>query len=181
MTDSWGSTVRPELVIDASVLIHCEKAGLLDEVFALPVTWMMADISAEELGHPAAEETVDRGMVLVELSTCLVSQVETLRGKFRACSIQDLSGFVLARSQRAILVTSDGPLRTAADSEGLRCHGTLWVLDQLVAHRIISGLRAVSALRTMRDRGARLPEAESQRHIEAWRRGTAYTHEPMQQ
>lgn len=169
MMNSWRATVRPELVVDASVLIHCEKAGLLDEVFALPVTWMMADNGAEELGHPAAEEIVDRGMVLVELSGCQVSQVERLRGRFKGCSVPDLSAFVLAKSQDAVLVTADGPLRDAADSEGLRYHGTLWLLEQLVSHSIISGLRAASALKTMRDGGARLPVVECRRLLERWR------------
>ena len=173
MTNSWGATVRPELVIDASVLIHCEKAGLLDEVFDLPVTWMIPDIVAEELGHPAGEEIVARGLVLVELSSCQVSQVERLRGRFKGCSVPDLSAFVFAKSQDAVLVTADGPLRDAADSEGLLYHGTIWLLKQLVSHSIISGVRAASALKAMEEGGARLPAAECQRLIEAWRWGGA--------
>ena len=175
--------MRPELVIDASVLLHCEKASLLDEVFALPVTWLVVDLVAEELGHPAGEELADRGMVLVECSACELAQVRELRKRktYKGCGFNDLSAFVFARSRGLLLVTADGALRKAAKSEGLRCHGTLWLLEQLISHEMISPLRAASALEAMIEHKARLPARDCQRLIEGWRRSSGGTHTPVQQ
>lgn len=51
---------------------------------------------------------------------------------------------------------------------GLQVYGVLWLLDQLVTHRVTLPEDAALGLKAMLDRGARLPHAECQARLCNW-------------
>ena len=161
---------RSVLVIDTSVWIHLEKGGLFDQAFRLPVKWCSPDVIVEELGQPSVEEVIACGLQSVELSAEQVQEIVALRKKYRGPGTKDLSALVLARSLGTTLVTGDRHLREAAETEGVTVHGTLWLLDAMVAQSIISQQRAAQALEAMLAAGSRLPRRECEQLLRRWKR-----------
>jgi hypothetical protein len=55
-----------------------------------------------------------------------------------------------------------------AQTDGLKVHGALWLLDQLVEHQTIKTKEAAKGLQSMRDAGPRLPNAECRQRRSLW-------------
>ena len=53
--------------------------------------------------------------------------------KHSRLSVHDSFALAIAKYRGWILLTGDKPLTKAAKEEGVECHGTIWVYDQLVA------------------------------------------------
>ena len=158
------------LVIDASVLIDLEKGGLFSVAVRLVAEWLMPDLIAEEFLAAPASLGLPAGMFSLELCPEQVAEASAVRAQHRSLSLQDASALALARSLGAMLLAGDGPLRRIAGEAGLNVHGTLWVLDELVARCIVNGSRAADALEAMISAGSRLPEGPCQDRIGRWRR-----------
>ncbi len=86
-----------------------------------------------------------------------VEALDRLATTYRRVSVADLSALHVALVERFILITDDGPLREAARQEGVICHGTLWILDELVQGGWMDCERACMALHEMLNAGARFP------------------------
>lgn len=86
-------------------------------------------------------------------------------------SVADVSCYLLAQDTGRPLLTGDGRLRKQAMRDGLEVFGALWLLDQLVAHGVVSPAQAGQGLQAMLAHGARLPPAECQLRMDAWSNG----------
>lgn len=83
-------------------------------------------------------------------------------------SIPDSSVWWLAKREKAILLTGDSKLRTAAKRDDVEVRGILWVLDELLAGGQLVPAQAKTALRAMLDHGAFLPPHECDLRLEKW-------------
>jgi predicted nucleic acid-binding protein len=95
-----------------------------------------------------------------------VLKVADLAARYLRPSRQDLFALVLAETLGATLLTGDGALREAAREMGVEVHGTIWLLDQMMAHGIIDGQKRAQALRLMIDSGSRLPKDEVESRLD---------------
>lgn len=99
-----------------------------------------------------------------------VAEVERLRVAYRKPSLKDLFALLLARDTKALLLTGDANLRKAAQTEDVACHGTLWVLDGMVATGVLAAADARDALARMLRCGSRLPAGECTQRMARWSR-----------
>jgi hypothetical protein len=83
-------------------------------------------------------------------------------------SIPDSSVWILAREERAILLTGDSKLRRNAQADGIEVRGVLWVLDHLVDTGRLKPEIAVNSLAQMISGGAFLPVDECAKRIRTW-------------
>lgn len=154
---------------DANVWIDVHNADLLDAVFELPCTWRTPDIvlRSEVL---TVDQTllVELGLDVRTLSGQELNRILELNGQYPNPSPRDLAVLVVADVDDGIVVTGDGPLRSAAEAEGQTVHGVLWVLDQLLDEEIITEARALAALNAMIDQGSRLPDGPVQKRRRRW-------------
>ena len=155
-------------VIDSSVLIDLEAGGILRALFGLSIYPMATDFVIDGLQEPDAQRLQNYGLVACELSADRIQELVQLRSLYSRPSIGDLSTLVLARDMGAVLLTSDRHLRAVAHQEGVSVHGTLWLLDEMVSHHIISPPVAAQALRRMLERGSRLPSKECEKRLSRW-------------
>lgn len=88
--------------------------------------------------------------------------------KYRRPGDADLFGLLHAARAGTRLLSGDGDLRQAAESEGVDVSGLLWLLDRLVQDTIIPPRRAGRALQSMIDQGARLPADECDSRLLKW-------------
>lgn len=157
------------LVSDTNIWIDFERAGLLEEIFRLSFEFCTTDFVCEELKAPSAEVLEGLGLRIISIQSKEIPALYPLRGELNNASLADVSCFYVARRDGRPLLTGDGRLRQAAAAAGLEIRGTLWLLDMLVEHAVISPDRAATALEQMLASRARLPEEECRGRIEMWR------------
>ena len=156
-------------ISDTNIWIDFGHAGLLDALFALPFTFVSTDFVVEELSYPDPLGLRERGLVVEGLSAPDVQRLFALMAEHGNSSLADVSCYLVAKDQGHPLLTGDGRLRKQAIKDGLQVHGTLWLLDQLVAHGVVAPAQTADALQAMLDAGARLPPQECAQRMTAWR------------
>jgi len=164
-------TTRLLAVPDTNLWIDLDIAGLLDEAFQLDIDWLAPDIVIEELDEPQGSELTKRGLVSHELDSEHVGSVIGLTERYPQLSVQDVFALATAKVLDALLVTGDRHMRHAARENGLRYHGVLWVLDEMLEAGLIPPSRAAEALGRMLAEGSRLPERECTTRLRKWNKG----------
>ncbi len=134
-------------ITDANIWIDLHCGGITAEVFKLGLELAMPDLVAEEMLNPPVDELTSLGLKIIEIPGLLLEEIPILSREYRKPSRRDLSALAVARSQGAMLLTGDKDLRTAARVELGEVRGTLWLLKELVASKIITGRRAAASLR----------------------------------
>lgn len=153
------------LISDANILIDLEEGQLLDVIFDLPYEFSTPDIifyeELEEL-HPHLPEL---GLRLGSLSSESVSSLEVVITRHPQPSRNDCMALVLAKQEQCPLLTGDKALRKSAEAEGVIVKGTIWLVEQLVKHSLISVDAAYSSYELMEQNGRRLPFADARRRL----------------
>lgn len=127
------------LVSDTSVVIDLERAQLIEEIFALPFRFVVPEaMFKQEMRGYGGERLVALGLEVRALIGPQVQEAQRLRGLERRISVHDSYALALAKAEGAVILTGDGALRVLAEAEGVRCHGVLWVFDQLEDRRTVS-------------------------------------------
>lgn len=156
------------LVADANIWIDFHHAGRLKEIFALPFEICTTDFIAAELKNPDIAKLKSLGLRVESLSAEKVQTLFDLANKYRKPSLPDLSCLLLAKDKNCGLLTGDNNLRAASKEEGVKVHGTLWLLDKLVEHKVLKKKSASQALMKMMDHGTRLPAEECSIRLRNW-------------
>lgn len=156
------------LVTDANVWIDLDNGGLTALVFALQYEFVSPDVVVNELGPELAGRLVDQGLTSHITESEAGDAFLELRGRYKHPSDEDLYALLLAIEQGWGLLTGDRELREAAEGHELEVHGLLWVLDELVAARLLAKRAAARALTTIREQGARLPDHECEKRLLRW-------------
>ncbi|MCO5977781.1 PIN domain-containing protein [Ideonella oryzae] len=155
-------------ISDTNIWIDFGNAGLLDALFALPLTFVSTEFVVDELDKPSSAELLARGLTVESLSEEAVAELFELMDQHGNSSLADVSCYLVAKAQGMPLLTGDGRLRKQAAKDGLEVRGALWLLDQLVALHIISTAHAAASLQAMLDAGARLPQADCAHRRAMW-------------
>ena len=150
------------LVSDTSVLIDAERGSFLETCFGLPFVFVVPDLlyrqELEEHGGPAL---IQLGLRVEELDGDGVSLALGYRRGHRSLSLPDSFALALARLNSWILLSGDGGLRDLARSEGVACHGVLWLIDQVFEHDLATADQVCSCLQAIASHPrCRLPRLE---------------------
>lgn len=159
---------RSPCVTDTNVWIDLDIGSLTDLIFRLPLNLQAPEVIVVELEKPDGKTLAGRGLLVRELTGSQVLEVTRLAQRYIRPSRSDLFALVLARSQGAMLLTGDRHLRSAAESEGVKVHGTLWLIDELVKAGLIEKRDATERLSRMVQAGRRLPADEVERRLRIW-------------
>ena len=157
-------------VLDTNIVIDFHEGDVLDALFSLPFTFFAPDLLLVSEFLSVDPIYLHRlGLAVHSLSGEQVIEIIALGQQARRPSFQDLAAFVLARNLSAVLLTGDRDLRRMASAHGIPHHGTLWLLDELVARRLLAPRQAGQALQRMLNSGSRLPAGECTRRLHRWR------------
>lgn len=154
------------LISDANILIDMEVGLLLDRMFQLPYQFMAPDVLFEEELRASHSHLLGLGLQLGEISPVSITTVFELNEKYGGPSIHDCFALALAKQERCPLLTGDRALKNAAEREAVVVMGTLWVVEQMVVHAILTKDEALQAYEDMRTNGSRLPWDIAKRRIE---------------
>ncbi len=162
-------------VKDSNIFIDMEYMGILDLWFQLgyeTITSNLVVLELEEGQHMQALAYVKGGQIR-ELPSPL-DMLMLYQGQYSGISAADAAVLHLAVEHEALLLSGDGKLRQSAHAESVPCHGSIWVLDQLVKAELLKGNVAaekLSSLIALTGKQRRfLPEASAREYITRWRR-----------
>lgn len=94
----------------------------------------------------------DGGMEIFDLPPDRVSEAFEVKRTFPRLSANDCFCVVSTRChENGILLTGDHLLRRVASADGLRVHGVLWIIDELIEASVCEHELLVSALGIWRD------------------------------
>jgi hypothetical protein len=127
------------------------------------------------LGAGALEAFAGLGVDVVELPGEDIAEALQILSAMGATLVGrvDLLALVLAQRENGVFLTDDRRLRELAGVRDVEVHGTLWVLDRMVAHSFVRPEQALRALDTMVRMGCRFPREEVDRRRGLWKRGVA--------
>ncbi len=156
-------------VQDANILIDLELAEILDSWLELGIETHTTDFIVRQLEagkHREALARIRKGAI--QSHALDAAEMAEMIALFQELSggpdLNDCSVLFLAQKLGALLLTGDKPLRIEAERRRIEVHGTLWILDQLVAESVIAPTNAAASLRGLLDTGFDpLPEDELRR------------------
>ena len=162
------------IVQDANILIDLYEVDLLKSFFALGHETHSTDLVLHEIDQPVHDYVTSgkiRQHILTPEQLEQVLQIQTSLGQ--GISLPDSSVLWLTSQlgTNVRLLTGDGKLRQCAEGIGIKVHGLLWILDQLVENKIVSAKEMIGKLEKLRNFGSRLPNDECQKRIVKWRAG----------
>ena len=158
------------LVTDTNIWIDLQNGGILEKLFLLPFHFIAPDFAITEYSTVDWKELDKLGVEFCEIAPEEIQKIVFLKSMHPGLSVVDLSALLLAEERKAVLITGDKNLRILAVERKNNCHGVLWILDILVAHQIINGKTAASAMAAMIQKGARLPEKDCNQRLENWQK-----------
>jgi hypothetical protein len=150
------------LVSDTSVVIDLERSELIERIFELPYRFVVPDALYErELKDYGGPRLLELGLEVRSLSGEQMGEAQRLRGLERRISLHDSYALSLARAEAAILLAGDAALRRLAEAEEVRCHGVLWVFDQMEELRVATAGALLKGLTLVREHPrCRLPDRD---------------------
>lgn len=154
-------------VSDANVLIDLEEGRLLASLFELTqMKFCVPDVLFEEELREHHGHLLTLGLKLEKLSGDSVAKIFRLAQKHRKVSRLDLFALQLALEQSCLLLTGDRLLRKLAESLDVECHGTLWLVEQIVIKGVISFSDAREGYLHMKLAGSRLPWSQAEERLQ---------------
>ncbi len=155
---------------DTSVLIDLDRGSLVESTFRLPFEFTVPDLLYErELREHGGPGFVRLGLRVEELDGDGVSLALSYLSKRRSLSLPDSFALALAKTNAWTLLSGDRELRELAEEVEVRCHGVLWLLDQMFEQRVIDleDLRAGLGRIAAHPR-CRLPKSEIRKRLLAY-------------
>ena len=145
------------LISDANILIDLEEDRLLAAFFQLPYKFCVPDILFYEELEEQHGYLIEFGLDVREIQADAMLYADEIIKKFNGPSRNDRFALALARQEGCPLLTGDAKLRRAAEKEAVIVMGTLWAVEALVTHGLVSKDGASESYELMRGAGRRLP------------------------
>lgn len=134
-------------------------SGLDEKILALYARGMSTRDIALQLEELYGEQLQQLGLQISELDEKGVKKALEFRGQEPALSLPDSFALALAHKHNWVLLTGDRALRTLAVQECVKCHGALWVIDQIHQLQVVNPqVLRESLIRISRHPRCRLPK-----------------------
>lgn len=145
------------LISDANILIDIEDGQLTPVVFRLPYEIAVPDLLYEFELRERQSHLLKAGLKVKSLTAQSVQKAESLTRQYPRPSMMDHFALALAIQEQCPLLTGDKDLRSAARSEGVEVHGTIWIIEELLKQKLIHQAQARGSFDSMKAKGSRLP------------------------
>jgi predicted nucleic acid-binding protein len=153
-------------VVDTSVWINLHNGKILPQALSLTNRgweFYMTDEVARELEEPSYEILEQNRVKRYSLSDNQVIETDMLQKQASNLSVEDASSIVATQALKTVILTDEQPLRQKAQELQIEVHGTLWLLDQLVAAQLINDETVCDAIARMIAANAWFPKQEVNR------------------
>jgi len=156
------------VISDANILIDIEDGNLTSVIFRLPYEIAVPDILFELELREQHSYLLEAGLKVRSLTAESVKRTESLSFKYSRPSLMDHSALALAMQEKCPLLSGDKDLRVAAKSEGVEIHGTVWIIEELLNHKLLKQVQARASFDSMKAKGSRLPWGDVENLLNKW-------------
>lgn len=165
------------VVSDTNIFIDLIGTGLLELFFLLPLEvhttdFVIAEITVEEQ-KAAILSFIEKGSIKKKTYSPdeMLKLLSFIKSKQRIYDLHpaDFSVWQYSSENGYTLLTGDGNLRKAAQSDGVEVHGTIYVIDKLVEHQLLTPSLAVDKLELLYSINPRQPKLEIEKRLKMWR------------
>ena len=165
------------VVNDTNVFIDLHSIGLLEEFFSLPWEVHTTDLVMLELVRQWQNEEVSqyktKGLLHIPFLNekemqIIVNMMMNFEG-ITNVSLADCSVWYYARENNYILLTGDRKLKGVSSLDGVEVHGTIFIFDKMVQHKVRTPAIAADKLEQLYSINRRLPKSEIDQRIKLWR------------
>ncbi len=154
------------LISDANILIDMDDSGLLSSLFKLPYEFVTPDVLFEEELKENHPNLLELGLQVKAIKSDFIAYAFSLKSSHGIVSVHDCLALSLAKQEACPLLTGDRRLRKLADKEAVVVKGTLWVVEQMIIHEVITLDEAKAAYQKMQEAGSRLPFDEAIKRLD---------------
>ncbi len=154
------------LISDSNILIDLIVVGHIETMFRLPYTFAVPDILYEEELKIHHSELLSYGLEIRSLSSESMAYAFELSVKYTQPGTNDLFALALAKECSCPLLTGDGALRHAAESEAVVLFGTIWIVEHMIRHCLITIEEGREFFISMREKKRRLPWDVARAHLD---------------
>ncbi len=145
------------VVSDANILIDLVDGGIASSLSHLPYQIVVPEILFEEELRARHSNLIDLGISIEPSAENSILEVERQIRRYPRISRNDAFALVMAQEKQCVLLTGDQNLRKAAENCKIEVHGTVHLIEEIIAAGIFTGERLREAVNLMKSRGRRLP------------------------
>ena len=154
------------LISDSNILIDLIVVGHIETMFRLPYTFAVPDILYEEELKIHHSELLSYGLEIRSLSSETMAYALELSAKYTQPGTNDLFALALAKEGSCPLLTGDAALRQAAENEAVILFGTIWIVEHMIRHHLITIEEGRELFISMREKKRRLPWDVAKVHLD---------------
>lgn len=126
------------LISDSNVLIDLIVINQIENMFKLPYSFIVPDILYHQELKKDHSNLLKLGLKTKTLSSETITYSIGLMEKYDKPGRNDLFALALAKQESSPLITGDQDLRNAAEKEAIVLYGTIWIIEQLIVHHLIT-------------------------------------------
>lgn len=158
------------IITDSSVFFDIIKIQALSEFFALSFEICTTDFVKGEILESEQREQIEifirsKKLTVFELTEEEIDEIENFQTKIFFKTLIDKTVLWKAKQLNCPLLTGDAKLRSEAINQGVKVHGSLWVILTLVEQKIISSANGIAYLEKLKVVNDRLPLDEIEKLI----------------
>ena len=151
--------------------MNLKKAALLESLLQLPYNFVMPNTLLDDeclcLSEAEKQALSDKGLEVRDLPGSAVQRAARYFNQHSCLKLNDCFALSLAEDiEKCIFLTGDGPLGCIAQDKAIEVRDTLWAIDELESHQVLSHRGLHDALQfLLRDDFVFLPADDVTRRI----------------
>lgn len=161
------------IITDANVFFDIIEINALPEFFSLPYEICTTDFVVDEVLRSHQKEQVEifirsKKLTVFKLTDIDVGEVEAFKTKRIFKGLTDKTVLWKAKQLSSPLLTGDGKLRKEAQEQGVKVHGSIWVIEDLAINQLIERPKAIVLLEKLKKVNSSLPIDEIDKLIKKY-------------
>ena len=160
------------IVSDTNIFIDLISINVLDKLFLLPCDICTTDFVVNEIKWSNQRAEIDKHIITKELEEVSFGFEELVKindlYNSNSISITDCSVWYYAKKTDGCLLTGDGKLKKAAESDNVNVSGILYIFDNFIEYNVVDKVSAAALLEQLMAINPRLPKAECEKRIAEW-------------
>jgi predicted nucleic acid-binding protein len=158
------------VITDVSVFFDLHQLQVLPEFFALDLEIHTTNFVYNEIANSEQKNEFvvferSKKLHIIKITPEEELEIHSMTLARSNRSFPDKTVLWKAKQLGCTLLTCDNKLKIEAVGQGLEVHGSIWVLTELIEHKIISKPKGVELLELMKTVNTRLPIDEIEKLI----------------
>lgn len=150
------------LLTDTNVFFDIIEINALPEFFSLPYEICTTDFVVDEVLRSHQKEQIEifiraKKLTVFKLTDIDVDEVKAFQTTRIFKGLTDKTVLWKAKQLNSPLLTGDGKLRKEAQEQGIKVHGSIWVIENLAINQLIEKSNAVILLEKLKETNNSLP------------------------